>query len=97
MMRTYLLVYNEGTWDRQAVATWANESPLIKTWRSDMSNSFYLISDSSAQAIHEALLPLKKKSSSARYLVTEIADNRQGMLLPDAWFLINNKKLKPKS
>lgn len=92
MKRSYLLVYNNQLGTRDQVKEALNHSPII-TWRYDMPNSFYLISESSAREIAGYL---KDKLGSGRFIVSEIENNYWGFGSKETWHLIKNKELKSK-
>ena len=79
--------------DRQAVKVWANESPLVLTWRYDLPNTFYLVSEASAAELYADFAQGSRKSW--RCLVTEVSENRQGRLPMDTWYFLRNKRSKP--
>lgn len=92
MRKAYLLVYSPSLGTRDQVKKCIKSLPDIITWRCDMPNSFYLISENEAKdisnAIHEYF------GNKGRFLVTEISDNRQGWLPSKTWYLIHKKDLK---
>lgn len=94
MRRAYLLVYSDLVGTRASIKSWANESPLVVTWRYDLPHSFYLISDSSAQELAASLR--SRAGNRGRFLITEVSENKQGWLPSGAWYLLKNKKNQPK-
>jgi hypothetical protein len=94
MRRAYLLVYSDSTGTRDSIKAWANSDPLVLTWRYDLPHAFYLISESTAQELSSSLR--SHTGSQGRFLISEIGDNRNGWLPPDTWYLLKNKKNKPK-
>lgn len=94
MRKAYLLVYNDAAGSREKIKKWANDSPNILTWRFDLPNCFYLISELSADEISGDLA--KTVGVGGRWLVLEIVENRQGRLPLESWYLMRNKQRKPK-
>jgi len=92
MNRVYLLVYADSLWDRESVKSWADTSPLVETWRYDLPNCFYLVSDATAADLSRDLR--ERLSSQGRFLITEVAENRQGALPTDSWYFLNRKKTR---
>jgi len=93
MKRAYLLVYNPLQFSRSVIKDWANGSYLISMWRYDLPHCIYLVSEASAAELaadFEAIV-----GALGRYLITEIADNRQGRLTAESWYLFRHKKRKP--
>jgi hypothetical protein len=93
MRKAYLLVYNDALGTRGLVKAWADTSKTVITWRFDLPNCFYLISEASAAELSEELT--SEFGTRGRWIVTEISDNRQGRLPPESWYLIRHKKGKP--
>jgi hypothetical protein len=93
MKKAYLLLFSNEFASRDAVKIFANASPLVYTWRYDLPNSFYLISENSAREIAEGLQ--RAIGNKNRFIVTEINENHWGWLPDDTWYLIKNKSVKP--
>jgi hypothetical protein len=70
-----------------------NSMPEILTWRTDLANCFYLVSEQNARTL--AQLIRKRTGERGRFLVTEIDENRYGWLSNESWYLFRNKALKP--
>jgi hypothetical protein len=86
--KSYLLVYDT-PWTHEMVKEWVR--PLVYTWRYSMANSFYLVSDKSAEEIAAGLR--KASGESGRFLVLEFTENSQGMLLKQDWHVLQRKEL----
>jgi hypothetical protein len=96
MNRPYLLVYSDTLGSRQEVKNYLNSMNEILTWRYDLPNSFYLVSDSNARVLAKRLRELA--GDKGRFIITEIsANDRGGWLTADSWYLINNHRLKTDS
>ena len=93
MRKAYLLAYSDAKVTRAQITNFLNASSLIITWRYDMPNSYYLISEHSAAEISAAL---REQLVPFRHLLVEINENYAGWLLSDSWYLIKQKKIKPK-
>jgi hypothetical protein len=93
--KAYALIYGSTLGTMEDVKKWATASSVVVTWRYELPNCFWLISENSAQEIHDDISKAFP-SKSRRYIVTEIDDNRQGMLTPEGWYLLKNKVHKPK-
>jgi len=93
MKKAYLLAFNETAGKVDTVKDVVNRTPGVITWRYDLPNAIYIISEDTANVLAnnlQALLP-----TGSRFIVTEIPDNSFGWLTPDSWFLIQNKIHKP--
>jgi hypothetical protein len=68
----------------------------VITWRTDLPYAFYFISEADAKTLANKIRSVA--GSKGRFLITELAEHKQhGWLTPDSWYLIANKRLKPKS
>lgn len=89
MRKAYLFVYSNDLGTRQEVKRCIDSLEEIIYWRYDMPNSFYLISESTAQKISDGV---RAKLGKKRFFITEITDdNKQGFLPRRTWDLINRK------
>lgn len=95
MTTVYLIAFNLPAATRQRVKAWANQSELVKTWRTDLPGAFYVVSEAAtkelAQDLHKHLGP------RVRFLVTPVAEDTWGWLPRDTWHLFRTKTLLPKS
>lgn len=95
MRRAYLLVYSDVVGMREAIKKLVDSMPEVVTWRYDLPNAFYLISEHDAKTIANTLRAGTGKKG--RFIITEVSDdNRWGWLPNESWYLLQNKKLKPK-
>lgn len=90
MKRAYLLIYSDHMGTREQVKAYLDERPEISHWRYDLPNTFYLISDHSAQTLYEVVQEFNQKRGL--FLICETAPNREGWLPKEAWTLLNEKK-----
>lgn len=93
MRKVYLLVYSDNNITREQITKFMNESDVIITWRYDMPNSYYFISEKMAKDVSIAL---RKSLFDFRHIIVEIEENYWGLLPNDTWHLIKNKRLKRK-
>ncbi len=93
MRRVYLLIYTGGLAIRIKIKLWADNSPLVKTWRTDLPNTYYLVSESTAAELAADIERSIRKMG--RYLILEASDNRQGRLPTESWYLMRHKRKKP--
>ena len=89
MKKAYLLVYSDLFGSREEVKDYLNSMQDVDTWRYDLPNCFYLISEESAETLADQLIELSE--GKGRFIVSETTDNRQGLLSQETWFLIENK------
>ncbi len=96
MKKAYLFVYSNKFGTRDEVRDYINNSSsyIINTWRFDMPNSFYIISEKSADELSEHFL--KFSNERGLFIITEMTENTQGWLPQRSWDIINDKELPPK-
>lgn len=94
MRKAYIFIYTDSLGTRDKIADYLSEIPEVVTWRYDMPNCFYIISNYDADEITDAI---SEEFDEGRFLITEITSNSQGWLLPDTWDFINKKGKHRKS
>jgi hypothetical protein len=95
MKKLYLLIYNDDVGTRLEIKAIINSMTTVISWRFDIPHSFYITSNNSAKEIHEEFIAANGKKG--RFMFVECTDNRQGLMLKDTWYFLNNKKSAPKS
>jgi len=95
MRKAYLLVFSDATGGKPAIREWLNKEGAVIHWRTDLPHSFYVISEASASELSQSLL--NHIGKKARYLLTEISDNRQGILPKETWYLLRHKQRAPRN
>ncbi len=94
MRKAYVLVFNTQYAPREKITEALDKCPTVLTWRYDLSNGIYIISENSAQEIANEI-ESHLGSGPGRYLVLEYTGNSQGRLTEESWYLLNNKYHKP--
>lgn len=94
-MRLYLLVYGRELGTRPRIKACLNDLPEVKSWRSELPNSFFLKSEASAKEIGIALKACLGVDLPKYYLV-EIPpfsdhDRSWGWLVDDSWIFLGRK------
>ena len=92
MRKIYLFVYCDSSIYRTVVKAWADESELVSSWRYDIPNSIYLVSEASADELSAEVTA--NFGSRFRFLITEVSENRQGCMPADTWYFLLNKRTK---
>lgn len=97
MRKSYIFVYSDKLGSREEVKQLINKIPEIIHWRYDLPNCFYIVSEESAKTL-SSLIMNKGKGKSARFVINEFNESveYEGILTVDSWYLIQNKKYKPK-
>ena len=93
MKKAYIFLYDANVGTRDQVKEVLNQMHSVSTWRFDIPNSFYVISEKSAQALYDEFV--SKNGTKGRFMFIEASSNRQGQMLPDTWYLLTNKQHKP--
>ena len=93
MRLAYIFVYSDGVGTREEVKAVLNKIPEIITWRYDMPNTFYVISESPAHVISEKFHSIN--GDKGTWIFSEVTDNKQGWLTETTWYLLNHKYHKP--
>ena len=91
MSKVYLLVYSNACGSRDQIKAWAGTKPLVKTWRYDLPNAFYIVSDASANDLMQSLMNFIGRKG--RFIITEIGSNRNGLLPTDTWEFFKKHKM----
>ena len=91
MKKIYILSYADSLGTRTEVKECINNIDIIETWRYDMPNSFYLISEHNSKDIGKAI---REKINKGRFLISEIGENYYGWLPDESWHLIKYKSHK---
>lgn len=87
-MKTYIFLYSNTFGSVSEVTELIDSIPQIVKWRTDIPNSFMLKSDLEAKQLADFIIG---KKANARFLISEITENRQGWLPKEAWNFIKDK------
>jgi hypothetical protein len=94
MKKAYFLMHGGGYVGKSLVKSWADNSPLVITWRTEMQGAFFVISEASAEELYT---DLRASVPSIRtFIFVEAHTNRQGLLSKESWHLLRHKEPKPK-
>lgn len=93
MRRAYIFVYSEHLGAREEMKKILDSIPQIVNWRFELPNSFYLISESTAQQLCDLIADKCGEKAKRGFLVAEINANRQGFLDKESWTLLTEKHL----
>jgi hypothetical protein len=94
MKKSYLFLYDGNVGTREQMKDVLNIMSRVYTWRFDIPNCFYVISEFSAQQLYDEFIEIN--GTNGRFMFIEASANRQGQMLPDTWYLLTNKTHKPK-
>ncbi len=94
MRKAYILLYDNSVGTREAVKGVIDSMQRVYTWRFDIPNSFYIISEYSAEQLYQEFVD--KNGIRGRFMFIEASTNRQGQMLNETWHLLTHKTHKPK-
>lgn len=89
MKKSYVFIYNSGVGTRDEVRNFIDSLPEILDWRIELPNTFYLITELSADQLADKIRTINKNNGF--FLITEVHHNRQGWQSRDAWNFISQK------
>lgn len=89
MKRAYLLIYDDEVGTRKEVRKFLDERPEVLHWRFDLPNTFYLVSELSAEALYGIFQNFNQEKGG--FLISEVGSNTQGWLPKRSWALLNEK------
>ena len=92
MRRVFLLTYSNTLGTREEIKKMIESNELIITWRYDLPNCFYIVSEESAKRIAESI---RKLIPNGYFIVTRADDEYWGWNNQETWYLFDNKKLAP--
>jgi hypothetical protein len=95
MKKVYLLAFSDSAAKRDQMAKFLDKIPEVITWRYDLPNAIYVVSEADAGVLTKKLRELT--ADKGRFIFSEIGTNRNGWLTPESWYLIENKTHKPKT
>lgn len=90
--KSFLFIYADDVGTRESLVEVLNDMRLVETWRYDMPNVFYLVSDADANTLAEQFE--EKRGAEGRYLFIQCSSDRQGRLPSETWYLLHNKEHK---
>lgn len=88
MRRAYILIYSTN-WTQDQVKDYIDSLREIINWRADLPNTFYLVSENSADEL--ATLFRKFTKDQGTFLISEISENKQGWLSKETWDMMIKK------
>ena len=92
MRKAYLLIYNSAAATRGQVNAFLDACEGVITWRFDIDNRYYVISELDATDIYRSF---RGTFPRGRVFITEISSsNRQGWITERSWGLIKKKGLE---
>ena len=88
MRHAYILVYSN-KWTKEQVRTYIDSLREVLNWRTELPNSFYLVSEKTADELSTLFREFTK--DEGLFLIAEITSNKQGWLDKKSWNMINKK------
>lgn len=92
--KSYMLVHSNNCASHDDMKGHLNAIKAIDTWRTDITNCFYMVS--SLEAVELAKEIRQLTGDKGRFIISEVGSNSNGWLTSESWYLLRNKKSKPK-
>lgn len=89
MRNSYIFVFEPAFGSLDDVRTYIDTIPEILNWRTELPNSFFLVSELSAKELFNKIKPF---SHTGKFLISETTSNKQGWLGKTSWNLMNKKR-----
>jgi hypothetical protein len=90
MRKVYLFVYSSTVASREDINNFLNTCGMVVSWRYDINNSYYILSDYSAADLSSEI---RSKFPKGRFIITEMSEhNRQGWLTKESWEFMKKKQ-----
>jgi hypothetical protein len=86
----YAFLYNETFGSPDEVKSMLDKNKHVRNWHRYLPYCYFVVSELSADDLHETLKGDIKDRPKARILVLDTATDRQGWLPRTAWDLMNN-------
>ncbi|WP_140419300.1 hypothetical protein [Sphingobium sp. Z007] len=87
---SYIIVFNDKVSPRAGVQEFLDEIPEVTYWYACLPNCIFAASSLTAGGLAEKIKKKFGTSAGQRFLVSEIADDKQGWLPKQAWQLLNH-------
>lgn len=87
MRKSYLFVYNDAVGTREQIIKILDQMITVFTWRYDMPNCFYVISEYSADSMASEFERIR--GGLGRFVFLEYTGNSQGRITAESWHLLN--------
>ena len=94
MKRSYIFAYGQKLGSYKEIKTYLDKSKIIETWRHELPNIFFIVSEKSAEEISDRIRR-RFKSRDLMHLVMEYTDNSQGWLSERSWHMLDKKEKLP--
>ena len=91
MRRVFLFVYSDKVGTREQVKAAIEVNSNVLTWRYDLPNCFYLVSEVSAQTLAESI---HKQLPLGYFVISRADDDYWGWNNKETWYLFKNKYVK---
>ena len=96
MKHSYIFAYGQKLGSYTEIRTFLDKSNIIETWRHELPNIFFIVSEESAEEISDRIRR-RFKNRDLTHLVMEYTDNSQGWLSNRSWHMLDEKEKLPKS
>ena len=89
-MKTYLIVLDVGIVTKEMVQEWFTSIlDVVPYWYSELPNAIFFLSNHSETQLAERFKSKFQTALSFKFIITQVPSSSQGVLLPQAWQMIN--------
>lgn len=96
MKKSYIFIFNSKLGTNEEVKNFLNTCDQITTWRSEIPNSFFIVSELPAQKLYDFVVNYFGQKAGAYLIAEYVPENSQGLLTKRSWHVLNERKLPPK-
>ena len=89
MRRSYLFAYSADLGNYDEVKGFLNQCEIVTTWRHEINNLFFIVSDNTASDISDYVR--RYFQNDGTFIVSEFSNNSQGWLTQMGWTFLENK------
>ena len=92
-MKSFVFVYSGGVSVRNKLVDVLNRIPEVHSWRYDTEACFYILSNSTARQIAEAIK--RQYPTIGRHIITSLGNEYWGELTGESWHMLEKKEVPP--
>ena len=96
MKHSYIFAYGRNLGSYDEIKTFLDKSKIIETWRHELPNIFFIVSEKGAEEISNHIRR-RFKNRDLMHLVLEYTDNSEGWLSERSWHMLAKKEKLPLS
>lgn len=94
-MKSFVFVFTGGVSERDKLVEVLNKIPEVYTWRYDTPVCFYILSNSTARFLADAIK--RHHPTIGRHIITSLGIEYWGELTRESWHLLEKREIPPQS